>query len=135
MPQNHFSNQYSRLFRHEDFSDGFFADHRYPGRSASMYRLIWTATRGVMEILGLVPSNPRRNTSKQNLECWPRGNIVEIRFHFVSSLFPLPVTFTQRVEIWRKYFSTPVSTSELHIINEGNNCNARKTLPICLVSI
>jgi hypothetical protein len=52
-----------------------------------------------MEILGLVPSNPRRNTSNRNLECWQIGNIVEIRFHFVSSLFPLPVTFAPIVEI------------------------------------
>jgi hypothetical protein len=72
---------------------------QYSGRGASMHRLIWIATRGLMEILGLVPSNPRRNTSKQNLECRPRGNIVEIRFHFVSSLFPLSVTHPPRVEI------------------------------------
>jgi hypothetical protein len=72
---------------------------QYSGRGASMHRLIWIATRGLMEILGLVPSNPRRNTSKQNLECRPIGNIVEICFHFVSSLFPLSVTHPPRVEI------------------------------------
>jgi hypothetical protein len=57
------------------------------------------ATRGVMEFSDWTHTNPRRNTSKQNLECRPIGNIVEICFHFVSSLFPLSVTHPPRVEI------------------------------------
>jgi hypothetical protein len=54
-----------------------------------MHRLIMIAARGVMEILRLVPSNLRRNTSGSLLEVLRRGNIVEIRFRFISSSFPL----------------------------------------------
>jgi hypothetical protein len=60
--------------------------HPYPAWSASIHASFRIATRGVMEILGLVPSNPRRNTSKENFECRPIGNIVEICFHFPSYL-------------------------------------------------
>jgi hypothetical protein len=54
-----------------------------------MDTLIRIATRGVMEILGLVPSNPRRNTSNQNLELLPSGNIEATCCSFVTALLPL----------------------------------------------
>ena len=53
-----------------------------------MHRLIRIGREALTEILGLVPSNPRHNTSKIFLEALGRGNIVEIRFRFISSSFP-----------------------------------------------
>jgi hypothetical protein len=54
-----------------------------------MHRLIRVATRGVMEILELVPSNSRRNTSKQNLELLLGGNIEATCCGLVTALLPL----------------------------------------------
>jgi hypothetical protein len=62
----------------------------------SMHRLIRIGTEALMEILGSVePSspNPRRNTSNDFFEALRIGNIVEIRFRFVSSSFPLYFRF------------------------------------------
>ena len=53
-----------------------------------MHRLIRIGTEAFMEILGLVPSNPRRNTSGTLFEVLRIGNIIEIRFRLISSLFP-----------------------------------------------
>ena len=51
------------------------------------------ATRGVMEILGLVPSNPRRNTSKKTFECLRSGSkVVPKRLHG-AALEPLRSRF------------------------------------------
>jgi hypothetical protein len=61
--------------------------------------LIVLATRGVMEILGLVPYQSQTQYLDENLRVIGRGNIVEKYFRFVSSSFPLPVVFTGRVEI------------------------------------
>ncbi len=58
-----------------------------------MHRLICIGTEALKEILGLVPSNPRRNTSGTSFEVLRRGNIVEIRFRFISSSFPLYFRF------------------------------------------
>ena len=58
-----------------------------------MHRLIRVGTEALREILGLVPSNPRRNTSGTLFEVLRRGNIVEIRFRFISSSFPLYFRF------------------------------------------
>jgi hypothetical protein len=90
-------------------------------------RLIVLATRGVMEILGLVPYQSQTQYLEGFFELVRRGNIVEIHFRFVSSSFPLPVVLTGTVEIERKYISTLVSTSNVHILNGGKSCNARET--------
>jgi len=58
-----------------------------------MHRLIRIGTEALMEILRLVPSNRRHNTSKFYLEVLRIGNIVEIRFRFISSSFPLYFRF------------------------------------------
>jgi hypothetical protein len=58
-----------------------------------MHRLICIGTEALKEILGLVPSNPRRNTSGTLFEVLRRGNIVEIRFRFISCSFPLYFRF------------------------------------------
>jgi hypothetical protein len=64
--------------------------------------LIRIAERGVMEILELVPSNSRRNTSKKTFERWRRGNKAEMRFLFISSSFPLAVVCRSKEEIeWK----------------------------------
>jgi len=49
------------------------------------------ATRGVLEILGLDPTNPRRNTSKSFFELLQRGNIVEMHFRFIPSCLAAPM--------------------------------------------
>jgi hypothetical protein len=54
-----------------------------------MGRFCLIATKAQSEILGLVPSNPRRNTSKRILDVLRIGNIVEMRFRLISSSFPL----------------------------------------------
>jgi hypothetical protein len=53
-----------------------------------MHRLIRIGTEALMEILRLVPSNRRHNTSKFYLEVLRIGNMVEIHFRFISSTFP-----------------------------------------------
>jgi hypothetical protein len=58
-----------------------------------MHRLIRISTEALMDILRLVPSNRRHNTSKIYLEALRIGNIVEIRFRFISSSFPLYFRF------------------------------------------
>jgi hypothetical protein len=88
-----------------------------------MHALIWAATRGVMEILGLVPCQSQTQYLQPIFQIGWRGNMVEKYFHYISSSFPLPVVLTLIVEIWRKY----ISTSESHIINGAKNCNARET--------
>jgi hypothetical protein len=52
-----------------------------------------------MEILGLVPCQSETQYLEGKFEPLPRGNMVEIHFHFVSSLFPLPTTIALKVEI------------------------------------
>ena len=49
----------------------------------------WIAKRAQLEILGLVPSNPRRNTSKEIFESLRSGDKVETCIRSVSSLYPL----------------------------------------------
>jgi hypothetical protein len=62
-------------------------------------RLIVLATRGLMEILGLVPYQSQTQYLEGYFELLRRGNIVEIYFLFISSSFPLPVVFAEGVEI------------------------------------
>jgi hypothetical protein len=57
-----------------------------------MRRYCWIATRAKLEILGLVPSNPRRNTSKQFLEVLRRGNKVATSCLFVASFSDHPLS-------------------------------------------
>lgn len=52
-----------------------------------MGRFCLIATKSQLEILGLVPSNPRRNTSKRTLEVLRRGNKAATSCLFVAS-FP-----------------------------------------------
>ncbi len=47
-----------------------------------MGRFCLIATKAQLEILGLVPSNPRRNTSNRNLEALRRGTKVAPSSHF-----------------------------------------------------
>jgi hypothetical protein len=54
-----------------------------------MGRFCWIATRAKLEILGLVPSNPRRNTSKRILEVLRSGDKVETCLRLVSAFFGL----------------------------------------------
>jgi hypothetical protein len=49
------------------------------------------------------------------------GNPFLLYFLFISTLFPLPAISAGIAEIERKH----VSTSEMHIINKGNNYNDR----------
>ena len=71
-----------------------------------------------MEIPGLVPSNPRRNTSQKNSESYKSGDKADTCFHFVSALYPLPVGISQIVEIKRKHVSTfkpPIINKQLRL--------------------
>ena len=52
-----------------------------------MSRFCLIATRAKSEILGLVPSNPRHNTSKENFEVLRRGNKQATCYCFVASFF------------------------------------------------
>jgi hypothetical protein len=60
-----------------------------------MHKLILIGTEALREILRLVPSNRRHNTSKYYLEVLRIGNIVEIHFCFISSSFPPYFRFSQ----------------------------------------
>ena len=53
-----------------------------------MHRLICVGTKALKEILGLVPSNPRRNTSGTLFEVLRRDNNYATRCSFVADLLP-----------------------------------------------
>jgi hypothetical protein len=71
-----------------------------------MHRLIMIATRGVTEILGLVPSNPRRNTSGSLLEVLRIGNKVATCCCFVAALLPLFRSITNQETTKRQHVAT-----------------------------
>jgi hypothetical protein len=82
-----------------------------------MGRFCWIAPRAKSEILGLVPSNPRRNTSKQILDVLRRGNKQATCCHFVASfpiIYCLVATNRQLV-----------ATLHVPIANGDKNYNAR----------
>jgi hypothetical protein len=59
----------------------------YLQRCARPLRFFFIPTRGVREILGLVPSNPRRNTSETSFEVLRTGNKAATRCCFVAAHF------------------------------------------------
>jgi hypothetical protein len=66
---------------------------QYLNRSASLHSFCFALTKGVREILGLVPSNPRRNTSETSFEVLRTGNNAATRCRSVAALLPLlPIT-------------------------------------------
>jgi hypothetical protein len=72
-------------------------------RCALLLRFFFIHTRGVMEIPGLVPSNPRRNTSQNNFEFLRCGDKADACFHFVSALYPLSPEIPGKVDTeWRQ---------------------------------
>jgi hypothetical protein len=54
-----------------------------------MASLFWLPTRGVVEILGLVPSNPRRNTSNKTFEVLLSGSKAAPKWLHGATLEPL----------------------------------------------
>ncbi len=76
-----------------------------------MHRLIWIGTEALKEILGLVPSNPRRNTSGTSFEVLRRGDNVDTCLLFVSSLYPLLGAFSKEADTkWRQRgYMSPLS--------------------------
>jgi hypothetical protein len=83
----------------------------YFHRCARLHRFFFIATRGVKEILGLVPSNPRHNTSKNNFESPMSGDKADTCFHFVSALSPLSPEIQEEVDTqWRQgRYMSPLS--------------------------
>jgi hypothetical protein len=68
-----------------------------------MHSLSFARTRGVREILGLVPSNPRRNTSRKNSASLRSGDKADTCLHFVSALYPLSPEIQEEVDTeWRQ---------------------------------
>ena len=61
-----------------------------------MRSLICTHPNVVMEILGLAPTNPRRNTSAPMSEKWEVETKRKRRCSFVVALFPLQATSRQQ---------------------------------------
>jgi hypothetical protein len=56
-----------------------------------------------MEILGLVPSNPRRNTSAKTFESFRRGDKADTCFRFVAALSPLSPEIQEEADTeWRQ---------------------------------
>lgn len=86
-----------------------------------MHRLILIATRGAMEILGLLePSspNPRRNTSNDFFEVLRGGDKVDTCPLFVSTLSPLFVQFAAKVDTkGRQSGHTSIPSNDLSTIN------------------
>lgn len=73
-----------------------------------MGRFCWIATRAKLEILGLVPSNPRRNTSKVRLEVLRSGDKVETCLRLVSAFFGFLHKDSYGVETKRIHVSTTI---------------------------
>jgi hypothetical protein len=71
-----------------------------------MDRFCWIATRAKSEILGLVPSNPRHNTSKQILEVLRSGYKVETCLRLVSAFLGLSHKGSYEVETKLIHVST-----------------------------
>jgi hypothetical protein len=67
-----------------------------------MHRLIWIATRGVMEILGLDPyQSETQYQTKFGVPARRKysGNPFPLYFLFISTLFPLPAFAARVAEI------------------------------------
>ena len=61
------------------------------------------STSANLDILGLVPSNPRHNTSLLSSEASRSGNKAEIRFLYISTSFPLYFRLRRLAGLKRKY--------------------------------
>jgi hypothetical protein len=83
-----------------------------------MHRLICIGTEALKEILGLVPSNPRRNTSGTLFEVLRRGDKAETCIRFVSSLYPLLGTSSKKADTkWRQRGSMSSLSNHLCSMN------------------
>jgi hypothetical protein len=76
-----------------------------------MHRLIGIGTEALRENLGLVPSNPRHNTSIENIELSWSGDKVDTCCRFVSALSPLSPEIPEEVDTeWRQTgYMSPLS--------------------------
>jgi hypothetical protein len=70
-----------------------------------MHRLIWIATRGVMEILGLDPYQSETQYLQPIFQIGWSGNKMEKYFRLISTLLPLRFHLTVVVATKRKYVS------------------------------
>ncbi len=69
----------------------------YSHRCSPLRRLICIAMEALREIPGLVPSNPRRNTSGTLFEVLRTGNNYATRCSLVADLLPLSLGIVNRV--------------------------------------
>jgi hypothetical protein len=80
-----------------------------------LHRLICIATEALREIPGLVPSNPRRNTSGTLFEVSRSGNNYATRCRLVADLFPLSLGIVNRAATIMQH----VAVSQDPILNGG----------------
>lgn len=87
-----------------------------------MGRFCWIATRAQSEILGLVPSNPRHNTSKQILEVLRRGTKAAPSSHFGATFSFNHSTSGTKAAPWC-HFVKILSQMETRITCQANHFN------------
>ncbi len=87
-----------------------------------MGRFCWIATRAKLEILGLVPSNPRRNTSKRTLEVLRSGTKAAPSSHFGATLAFNHSTSGTKAAPWC-HFGQILSLMETRITCQANHFN------------